>query len=60
MSSNEQNQIHSKNNLISQQLEDKEIQEILKSGTGMIEHTSQHTIQLCSHITHKILFSSYN
>lgn len=40
MSSNEGNQIHSKNNLISQQLEDKEIQEILKSGTGMMEHTS--------------------
>lgn len=54
MSSNEGNQIHSKNNLISQQLEDKEIQEILKSGTGMIEHTTQH--EFCSALTIHIKF----
>lgn len=54
MSSNEGNQNHSKNNLISQQLEDKEIQEILKSGTGMMEHTSY---EFCSHNTPDISFS---
>lgn len=41
MALNETNQLDARGSLMSQQLDDKEIQEILKSGTG----TSQHAIE---------------
>lgn len=41
MASTEEKQANSRNNLITQQLEDKEIQEILKSGTDLRQYSQQ-------------------
>lgn len=41
MAASEENPANQRSNLISQQLEDKEIQEILKSGTDLRQYSQQ-------------------